>query len=71
MNTSGDFNCTWLDVNFELEQYLGDEPMTDDISQVHKYRQGPCPKWNTSCALAVLQTYNGRRVRMFVKPTRP
>ncbi len=31
----------------------------------------PCPKWNTSCALAVLQTYNGRRVRVSVKSTRP
>ncbi len=32
----------------------------------------PCPKWNTSCALAVvLRTYNGRRVRVSVKSTRP
>ncbi len=29
------------------------------------------PKWNTSCAFVVLLTYNGRRVRMSVKPTRP
>ncbi len=27
-NTSRDFNCTWLDVNFELEQYLGERLMT-------------------------------------------
>ncbi len=27
----------------------------------------PCPKWNTSCALAVLQTYNGRCVHVSVK----
>ncbi len=27
----------------------------------------PCPKWNTSCALAILRTYNGRRVRLSVK----
>ncbi len=31
----------------------------------------PCPKWNTSCALEVLQTYNGRRMRVSVKSTRP
>ncbi len=30
----------------------------------------PCPKWNTSCALAVLRTYNGHRVRVSVKSTR-
>ncbi len=30
----------------------------------------PCPKWNTSCALAVLRTYNGRCVRVSVKSTR-
>ncbi len=24
----------------------------------------PCPKWNTSYALAVLWTYNGRRVHV-------
>ncbi len=29
----------------------------------------PCPKWNTSCALAVLQTYIDRHVS--VKSTRP
>ncbi len=27
----------------------------------------PCPKWNTSCALAILRTYNGSRVRLSVK----
>uniref|UniRef100_A0A672JZ84 WAP domain-containing protein n=1 Tax=Sinocyclocheilus grahami TaxID=75366 RepID=A0A672JZ84_SINGR len=31
----------------------------------------PCPKWNTSCALAVLRTYNDHRVRASVKTARP
>ncbi len=31
----------------------------------------PLSQWNTSCALAVLRTYNGHRVRMSVKSTRP
>ncbi len=31
----------------------------------------PCPKWNTSCAFVVLRTYNGHRVRVSVKSTRP
>ncbi len=31
----------------------------------------PCPKRNTSCALAALQTYNGHHVRVSVKSTRP
>ncbi len=32
---------------------------------------GPCPKWNTSCALVVLWTYKGHRVCVSVKSTRP
>ncbi len=38
-DTSGDFNCTWLDVNFELEQYLGDDWWRFTSPQEHKYRQ--------------------------------
>ncbi len=45
-----------------LKNYI----LTDDVSQVHKYRQGPCPKWNTLCALAVLQTYNGLTMTLTV-----
>ncbi len=29
----------------------------------------PCPKWNTSCALAFLWTYNGHRMCLSVKAT--
>ncbi len=34
-----DLNCTWLDVNFELEQYLGDDWWRFTSPQEHKYRQ--------------------------------
>jgi len=32
-------NWTWLDVNFELEQYLGSYWWRFTSSQKHKYRQ--------------------------------
>jgi len=38
-NTSGDLKWTWLDVNFELEQYLGSDWCRYTSPQQHKYRQ--------------------------------
>lgn len=35
------------------------------------YRYRPCPKCHTSCALTLLWTYNGHRVCVSVKSTRP
>ncbi len=52
---NSDSNTKWLTP--DIVHYIVDRERFR--TQLLCWHHGPCPKWNTSCALVVLRTYNG------------